>query len=201
MAVVPGDYDSIEVILARMGFIQGNHFDLITEEDLQDLALVSSYEFLFLNCTNAPVGYDPIVQENLQAFVNTGGGLYASDWSYEYVDGAFPGKVEFPASPKIGESMEMDAQIINPDLAAYMNKQEVHLVYDLGAWVTIAGAENLGDVWATGTYQSGGTSFNDAPLLVTFPYGDGKVTYTTFHNEAQVTKDMEVILGYVILNL
>jgi hypothetical protein len=201
MAVVAGDYDSIEVILANMGFIQGNHFDLVAQDDLADAGTLDGYEFLFLNCTNDPVGYDPAVQSNLQDFVNAGGGLYASDWAYEYVDGAFPGQVVFPASPKSGEAMEIDGQIVNGDLAAYMDKSEVHLVYDLGAWVVIAGAASADTVWVAGTYNSDGTAFDNAPLLVTFPQGEGKVTYTTFHNEAQVTQDMEVILGYIILNL
>lgn len=39
------------------------------------------------------------------------------------------------------------------------------------------------------------------PLMVRFGHGNGQVIYTSFHNEAQVTRDMIEILITVIYSL
>lgn len=39
------------------------------------------------------------------------------------------------------------------------------------------------------------------PLLFRFEQGEGRVTYTTFHNEAQTTADRDRILSYLVFSL
>ena len=41
----------------------------------------------------------------------------------------------------------------------------------------------------------------NAPLLVSHEQGAGKVLFTSFHHEAQLTADMEAILQYLVFEL
>jgi len=43
------------------------------------------------------------------------------------------------------------------------------------------------------------STISDMPICVSFNYGKGKVLYTTFHNEAQVSEDERKLLEYLIL--
>ena len=45
-----------------------------------------------------------------------------------------------------------------------------------------------------------GQSISNAPLMLSHTPG-GKVLYTTFHNEPQMTQDMEKILNFLVFEL
>ena len=45
-----------------------------------------------------------------------------------------------------------------------------------------------------------GSTLSNAPLMVSHTPG-GKVLYTTFHNEPQITQDMEKILNFLVFEL
>lgn len=68
---------------------------------LQDRARLAEYDFLFGPCANtddyATALTSPQVRENLTTYVNGGGKLYATDYSYLLVEQPFPAYVDFDA--------------------------------------------------------------------------------------------------------
>ena len=203
IAVVPGAYDDIGLILEDMGI----NYTEITDADLEDSDTVSSFYIIFLNCgSDTYYAEETQVQDNLRNFVKAGGSIYASDWDYEYVEYTWPDAIDFYGDdltdPKIGDGdQHVNGDIVDSCLEDYMGKNAVDLYYDLSSWVVIndvgsgTNTDIQGDI---STYEG---PLSDKPLLVNFTDEIGKVIYTTFHNEAQVTADAEKILKYFVFEM
>lgn len=119
MAVIQGQWDQIEVSLAKFGLgeiIPGPFnlgvqvkpgtasFDIITNKlgFLKDMNRLSQYHIVFLPCSgsdgttcNDYVPGDATVKKNLQDYVAMGGKIYVTDYSYEFVRQPFPGYVDW----------------------------------------------------------------------------------------------------------
>lgn len=202
LAVVPGDFDSVEAVLEGMGLQVGYHFDMIDPGTLRNPSALDGVEYLFFNCTTQTLASDTALQQNVAAWVAAGGRMYASDWAFEFVDAIFPGRVTFPADPRVGVEGEIGARVVDTELVSYLGKSNVRLDYNLGDWVVPSAAE--GTIVVEGDYRvrtAEGTAAESGPLLVQFPEGVGRVTYTTFHNEAQTTADMDAILVFLVFRL
>ncbi|MGQ9705826.1 MAG: carboxypeptidase-like regulatory domain-containing protein [bacterium] len=203
IAVVPGLFDDIGAILKDMEI----NYTEITDADLEDWDKVSSFYIIFLNCgSETDYAAESEVQENLRNFVKGGGSIYASDYDYEYIEYTWPNAIDFYGDdltdPKIGEGdQHVNGDVVDTELRDYMGKSVVDLYYNLGAWVVI---EDVGTGTKTDiqgdiiTYEG---KLYDKPLLVNFTDDNGKVIYTTFHNEAQVTYDAEKILKYFVFEM
>jgi hypothetical protein len=100
VAVATGDYDQIECVLKRMGFEQ---FDLYNDRDpgtalpatigefsalIADPVKMSAYNIIVVNCTKAQFedALTPAALANLEAYVGSGGRLYATDWAYDVIN-------------------------------------------------------------------------------------------------------------------
>jgi len=203
IAVVPGSYDDIGAILDDMGI----GYTEITDADLEDSDTVSSFYIIFLNCgSDTYYAEETQVQDNLRNFVKAGGSIYASDWDYEYVEYTWPEAIDFYGDdltePKIGEGdQHVNGDIIDSCLEDYMGKSVVDLYYDLSAWVVIDGVGSGTNTDIQGDINTSEGPLQDLPLLVNFTDDNGKVIYTTFHNEAQVTADAEKILKYFVFEM
>jgi len=132
IAVVTGDWDHMEDVLAKLGLgqvdgsgtlipgtekftlIDGNgtldppyeDFDAI----LTDPTKLQSYDIIFINCGN---NYENLlfdapgatqIKSNLQDYVSGGGSLYVTDWSYDFVEQSFPEFIDFYGSDEIAPS-------------------------------------------------------------------------------------------------
>jgi hypothetical protein len=88
------------------------------------------------------------------------------------------------------------------------------ITYDLSAWVVINGVDASANVLLIGDpltgiaqnklsrighdaiLKSSNSIATPRPLAASFSYGSGKVVYTTFHNEAQLSEPVRHILEY-----
>jgi hypothetical protein len=212
IGVTPSYWDNIGALLKSFGY----DVSLISLSDLLNSTKLSEYDILAINCGAGLDSYASQAKENIKNFVQNGGKLYASDWSYIFVKEAFPGYINFPASPKIGYVQTVAATIVDANLSKYLGVTETEIVYDLGAWVVIDNVGTGANVLITGNVSSSGSkadilttnnrsSVEDKsgnaintlrPLSVSFNYGEGKVVYTSFHNEAQVSESIRHILEY-----
>lgn len=120
MAVVTGDWDAIENVLAKLGFgdtdgsgslqlgteeftiFDGN--SSLSDDDytnwdkvLDGTVDISDFDVIFINCGNDYESQltDSTVKSRLQTYVNNGGKLYVTDWSYDYVEQLFPNNIDF----------------------------------------------------------------------------------------------------------
>lgn len=165
IAVATGDFDQIECVLKRMGIEQ---FDLYNDRGplgtlpatigefaalLEDPVKLATYQILIVNCTQAQFEEalaKPTVQKNLEAFVGTGGRLYATDWAYDvihqvpefapylcFVPGGVTGPAPMascpatPAMPRDAHSTrayDTGAQILDDDLLEWLQRIPAALV-------------------------------------------------------------------------
>lgn len=120
MAVVQGDYDNIENVLAKTGYgevdentgglVLGTEtFDLFGRNDFYDVFTVGEneqlklfdYDIVFVNCGVNEFHASPWsdeIREALREYVNKGGQLYVTDQAYDYVEQAFPEYIDFYGS-------------------------------------------------------------------------------------------------------
>ena len=223
VAVITGDWDNIEAILADVGITDVTLYDGLngtspSDRDLLGNAtLMAEYDIIFINCGQYESFFftDPNYLNNIRGYVDAGGSLYASDWAYDFVEVSFPESIDFDGDDNVrnaaatGESGPLTATVEDPALATALGESSVSLNYDLPQWVIPANAAGNSRVLVRGnasafnymTFQT--YSVNNAPLAVQFHFGSngGSVIYTSFHNESQSTADMDLILNYMVFEL
>lgn len=216
--VVTGAYDSIEDVLDRMSVdhditngVSGNaHTNF-----LKDTTRMAEYDIIFLNCgmSDGWVNSKAEIGANLKEYVTSGGSVYTSDWSYFAFEMAFPDAIDFYGDDKIsgeayvGESGNVNADVMDANMQAVLGKNSASINYDLAAWAVMEGNASTATVLLEGdavyfdwnTWQSG--TLKDVPLAVQIKPNGGNMIYTSFHNERQTTGDMDKMLEEIILSL
>lgn len=233
IAVIVDDWDKIEVVLRQLWF-QYKWFDgsvpegsstkpegakLLAGEEAKDgykgqkYTLLEDFDVVFINC--GP-GNDPIMQNFgsqispvLRDFVAQGGSVYASDYASVYIwktwsvawNGTFPH--DFPGST--GAPRQVTATIVDPELAAFMDKATATIDYRLGPLTSIVGSPGPGTVVHLQGPNSAYGNEVQAFMFSFQPSGidGGRVIYTNFHNEEQALdpnqlSDMAEVLQYIV---
>jgi hypothetical protein len=214
VAVVTGQYDSIQVVLDRLGVeytlvngVSGNaHVNL-----LRTPAELEKYDIVFFNCgmNDNWLTYKSEIAANLRDYVSNGGSVYVSDWSYFLAEVAYPDMIEFigedsmSGSAYVGEMGSVQGIVKDPTMIAALGSDTAQLNYDLPSWAAPE-KPGTGKVLIRGTFTYiDGWSYRetDGPLAARQEDGDGTIVYTSFHNERQMTFDMDVLLEEIILSL
>ncbi len=226
IAVATGDYDKMECVLLKLG-IENGAFDLYggvgqaTESGLvgfntllENPTMLKSYNIVFINCA-ANTFEDLLtanaqVRTNVEDYVNSGGRLYVTDWSYDYIEqvpgwsaridfgpGASSGSPEEPNAGAIGEGeISTEALVQDPVMISWLNAVEartgdsiidamnrVHIQHFLVQWVMqlMVAPMDTSKVWLTGQVSGDGLS-GDLPLTTTFDVNScGRVLYSSYH--------------------
>ena len=186
---------------------------------LNDALWLAEYDIIFFNCgaqyilISAQTTSSNGAITNVQNFVNSGGSVYASDWAGEMIYAAFPERINFYGDDfmfdeaKAGSALgNQSAAIVDPTMSTSLGRTDVKINFDLDAWVALD-AINLQpsdlNIYVKSPvelgYEYGGTS--EIPLVVSFQYGQGKVLFTSAHNEAQTSADLRDILNYLVFEL
>lgn len=159
IAVSTGNVDHLDDILDALGITEydcyegkatgaSNSCALVPGKKIVDVLTnqagttpLSDYHMLFLSC--APNAYSTFtanpnypaatINQNLQAFVQGGGRLIATDTAYDYIEQAFPDGIEFAGPAGVpqpvaganvgcssGANMVVNANVDDPDLAAWL---------------------------------------------------------------------------------
>jgi len=215
IAVVTGQYDSIGSIISHLG-LEYDAFNGLGSEGknfLRDPERMAEYDIIFLNCGLNEDILRPVLGEigdNLRDYADAGGSIYASDWAYFVIEDAFPSMVDFRGddndeyAARVGYPGTYEVSVLDPMMiTALGGSSTANLRYDLGAWVTPVGAGGGASAMVYGTYEyqnanNGSIQGGEGPLAVELATAGGNVIYTTFHNEAQLTLDMEVLLQEII---
>ncbi|MFC1610767.1 carboxypeptidase-like regulatory domain-containing protein [Myxococcota bacterium] len=201
---------------------------------LADFEKLTEYDVLLFNCggmerdfiglsgdywdnpDEATIDYGNQIYDNLRRFVMHGGKLYASDWAWPVVEGLNPTVLDFLgddtniASPLVGESGSMQAELEDQALQLYLATSSIPVDYDLSGWAVIDEVSPQAQVFVRGDarvstdrYGGGTASLEDKPLFVGFrPFvGGGLVIYTTFHYHSQPSTQMIEVLRFMIFQL
>ncbi len=160
---------------------------------------------------------DGTVVDNMVTTVSHGRSLYFSDWSYDLIERAWPDAVTWLGddeeldSAQRGLAGDVNARVVSDGLAEAMEVpvgSEIELIFNQGGWaLPLAVAEPSGDVEGAEVLVVGDVEYDDpdgsgiltavdVPLVFTLDIGRGKVVYTAFHSEAQITDDARDVLRY-----
>jgi hypothetical protein len=206
MALIDAEYDKIDETLGKLGL--AGSFDEFTEGSggansqeglLSDPTKLAQYHFIFRGCSACDDGFSSQGSyiTNLQNYVKSGGKLYVTDWSYEYVHQGWPQYLSFNMSANTGfgggciGEYDAPATTIDPDMKAWLNAQGISSVTTEGNWSIIdkVNSVNTTDadgnpttvtphVWIAGTSPDGETA-----NTVSFEDGCGRVLFSTYHTE------------------
>jgi hypothetical protein len=228
VAVVEGDWDVVEDVLASLG-IEGANVVLFdgtwgnnawVAELVENYETLSSFDVVFFNCGVADqdwaIDRNQIAIDNLRAFVAAGGSVYASDWAYDIVEQTWPDYIDFEAADGTGNDAQrgvdqdtIPGDIIDPGLAAAMGQDTLNMDYPLGRWAVMTAVASGVTVYVRGDARVCGgiaTCFTqqdrlNVPHTVGFSPGAGRVLYTSFHQEPGINLDQERILQLLMFEL
>lgn len=169
---------------------------------------MAQYDIIFLNCgiSDLWVLAKTEIAANIAAYVKAGGSIYTSDWSYYFTESAFPSAVDFVGDDKVsgaayvGAAGKVNATVLDETMKDVLGKDTALLNYDLDAWAAATGTGEGATVLLQGTAKTWSGSITSSPLAVQIKPG-GRMVYTSFHNEQQITEDMELLLREIILSL
>lgn len=167
--------------------------DFLGSDDL------SAYDLLFLNCD---ADYSSIIPKSvMQSFVNAGKHVYFSDLSSNWLNEAFPGKVNFAGNDT--STGVLTSVVTSPSLQAVVGSN-MDIQFDLPVWTAIDSVESdvttyiEGDITAVSNYS--GTH----PITVGWRNGvnAGCVFYTSYHIEgASQGSEQEKAIKYLVQNI
>ena len=172
---------------------------------------------MFLNCgiSDRWKNSETQVASALEAYVKAGGSIYASDWSHDFVEAAFPNAIDWfgddrdVMATRAGEMGSYTADVLNEGMQQLLGSTKADLYYDLSAWGVAEGVGSNSEILIQGdVLVYDWSNWNDpyqelkaSPLAVRLNPGQGTVIYTSFHNEPQTTVDMDLLLRDFILSL
>ncbi len=217
IGVTPPEYDDMGKLLDTLG--SGYRYHTITFDDLLDEQRLGEYDVVFVTCGNVPpkwvgqrvrdagrddVAYSEVrpevtrrIKENLRRYVGRGGTLYVSDLLFDLLAIAF---AELVDSAKVGSGAQqtVDAEVVDPGLQRLLGRKTIPLHFDKPAWRPAAFAGPQVATLLSGTYQTTDGETVTGPLLVQFPFQDGNVIFTSFHNEKQHSETELELLRYLV---
>ena len=225
IAVATGDYDSMECVLMRFGLEVGS-FDLFEGSAfgglggtstlpgfdglLRDLPRMKGYNIIFINCTNdtfEDMLNDPAIRQNVRDYVGSGGRLYVTDWSYDWIEQVeeFSGVIDYEPGASdmapephnaatLGAGEEVaQANVLDQNMQDWMRAVEVRageetisdantvtVQHFLGGWVLqlATAISEQTRVWITANIDG----MNDRPLTTTYDYNAcGRWLYSSYH--------------------
>lgn len=195
-------------------------------EAFSDYERMAENDILFINCgahewalERAEESELAVAFENLRRFVAEGGSVYLSDWSYDLLEALYPDAVDWLGD----DALENDAErglsqffvgtVLDESIAAALGVERAALHYEQSRIaIPIAlgeGARALisADIDVDG--ESGPTTLEGVPVLLEYrpvvlggdPNEVGRILFTTFHNGAANTEDMDEVLRAMVFSL
>jgi hypothetical protein len=225
--------DHIDMFCNKGGFLDPCDFTPF-ENLLRSLEWMREYKIIFVPCSDSTtdsVLRDATVQQNIRQWVSEGGKWYVADWSYDFVEQVFPDFLDFEGNDTtIGsadgasDSFNTTGRAVDADLRDWLLAigEPADSIEFLENWDciqalgTVPGFDEDGNpvsitpyTWAEGPItRSNDCMSGSAPLTMTFPYGCGKVLFTTYHTVGEMGGEgrptlitQEKILFYLILEI
>ena len=224
VAVVTGGFDDLSGLFAALGIasyetVDGQVGDEITQF-LSDPFTMANFQVVFFDGGHQEDGviYSEVadttvdtVLQGIRDYVNSGGTILATDWSYDVVERAFPDMIDFLGDDLIADSAQqgepgnLTATVQDVDMANAIGAGQVEVVYDMSVWPLVESTSPDVVVHLAGDapYRVGMDvqHVSQSPLLLSFEQGGGRVIFTTYRNSVNNSGDMLGILQYLLAEL
>jgi hypothetical protein len=190
LAVTPVGSDDIGQVLRQLG----TGYDQFTDigiDALGDERAIKAFSVIFINCGGLPTADN--VNPTLRNFVDRGGTIYASCYQFPAVAYAFPESM--PKSQRIFNPQRVRASVVDKGLINLLGKT-VELDFNT-TWMP---ADFYGKTVTTYLKGKIRERKEPIPLLVRFPFGEGSVIFTAFHNSAQNSETEQILLKYLVFS-
>ena len=196
------DFDRIDDSLTKLGLA---NVEVRSDRSLlKNKAELMKYHVVFIPCGSSddPMTTDPVAKQNLDEFVQAGGKLYVTDWSYEFVRQPFPGFLDWAeqtstlGSAASGDEWDAPATAADTGLADWLTATGDATFEVKGNWTKLTsintrpGLDEKGNdvdvtpkVWVT---AQNGSSSAVIPTTVSFQNKCGRVLFSTYHTESSV---------------
>ena len=184
---------------------------------------IFSYDAVFVNSGTRGFGAyvynslesdDSIVTDataiaNTVEFVGRNRTLVVSDWAYDLVEAGWPDAITFVDeelgldSAQVGLDESVIADVVDPDLAEVLLNDQLQIDFAFSYWTVIESVSEDVDVYLRGDVEyrlsdnTGTAVLEDAPLLVAFDSGRGRVIYSAFSWKAQSQSVTDLLLLYL----
>lgn len=214
-----GGFDDMGRLLDSLG--EGYKYTPFRLEDLLEPKKIAEFDVIFLTCSGLPISMlgerigpgerpgtdvytsnEKLLNEvgaNLREFVNKGGTLYASDLHYKLVARAFP-DLTHQDQVQVGKGeQDVNAEVVDAGLKEIIGG-EMKLKFDMAGWYPADFSGEQITIYMRGKYAAESGGEPTAPLLVKFPYHDGTVIFTSFHNEKQNSEQELKLLRYLVFS-
>jgi len=141
----------------------------------------------------------------IKQYVDSGGRIYSSDWAMDLLlrmDLGFQGFVVFE-----GDTQSISANLLDSNLISFFGGNTASILFRTNLWNSLNGINfnprNF-NFYTAGTYTiGGGNTISNETLSFSTDVGSmgGKVIYTTFRKEPNITPAMIKILQFYIYDL
>jgi hypothetical protein len=193
IAVTEADFDDMGQILKGMGY----DFRVYNIQELGAPEVMKNVDILFINCKGPEPTWE--AANRIREMVSSGGAIYVSCYAEKWLQFIWPEKMNFHGNGEI--ESKLLARVIDPGLQEFLGGvKELYLNMNTH-WHGISKIKARDGVEAVREYMRGTRqgSFEEEPLLVSFPYDEGFVIFTTFHNSHQVNALEHRLLQYLVL--
>jgi len=227
VAIVSGDYDSPADVLPSFGVTDFYEVNGQTGDDLvqflQSAENLAQYDAIFFagghieedvfydtNGDDTAGNVDRVVQA-LKDYVDAGGSVVATDWSYDVVEQAWPNKFDFlgedsiPNDAQLGTPDTVDASVTQSDLEAAVGDATVPVHFDLDTWPIVVGSDEAVTPYLVGDapYRIGLDTYTqrNSPFMASFEAGDGRVVFLSWRLTANTDGRGRSVVEYLLQNL
>ena len=177
-------YDDVGAILTALNL----PWKLVKDPSFAKTNILEQFDILFINCLSG--GNAAKNKKSLRNFVKEGGILYASDCAKDHIAEAFPGKLSFKSNLRyIGDK---NIRVCSNEFAEALGKREFPIHFNTVSYYCDRVLDPNGEVFIEGAETPD-------PIVVGFPYGEGYVIYTAFHNYGGAKPEEIELLKYVLL--
>ena len=199
-AVVRAKYDDVEKVL---NFYRLRH-DTLEFCDLEQKNLLEEYDALFIPCgcdypyeANISVYAmsssiksvslrndtpDPDMNKiagNIKDFVNRGGAVYFSGYSFRLLDEMYGIFEFFDDFPYMGMPGRLESDVMD-DLALFSMKKKMALYMDFPGWIAVKSADGA-DILSVAAYETP-RGIRAGPISFLLEKGSGEILYTSYYS-------------------
>ena len=241
IAVVDDSFDNIENTLGKLGlgtvnssgYLQAGSesFDLFDSTNAPSFfsqwSNLMQYNVVFFPCDSdwfADQLANPAVVQTVRDYVEAGGKLYVTDWSYDIMKAVFPQPITWydddgtPNSAQVSPSYDAPATVVDEGLQEWLQVQGITNFDVEDNWTIVEYTSAFeapdadGDLtmmlpktWVKAAIPS--SSFpgvGTRSSTVSFQYGCGRGLFSTYHTEASFGDSLlpqELALAYIVLEV